>query len=94
MTVEKALSWLKEHRNELISNIWEEKYKPTSIRGKPFLNPDGGERKFGIPTVTYWVIQQAMDQRLQSIYEPLFSNSSLGYRPNRSMIEPPYSNSK
>ena len=30
------------------------------------------------------VIQQAIAQRLQNILEPLFSDSSYGYRPKRS----------
>lgn len=45
---------------------------------------DGGVRKLGIPTVVDRVIQQAIAQKLQNIWEPLFSDSSYGYRPKRS----------
>jgi RNA-directed DNA polymerase len=47
--------------------------------------PDGsGERKLGIPTVIDRVIQQAIAQILQPIYEPLFADQSYGYRTGRS----------
>lgn len=41
-------------------------------------------RKLGIPTVVDRVIQQAIAQKLQGIWELLFSDSSYGYRPKRS----------
>ena len=46
--------------------------------------PDGSKRQLGIPTVLDRVIQQAILQVLEPIYEPKFSNSSYGFRPNRS----------
>ncbi|MCZ4135844.1 group II intron reverse transcriptase/maturase, partial [Escherichia coli] len=47
--------------------------------------PDGsGIRKLGIPTVIDRVIQQAIAQELQPLFEPLFSDGSYGYRPGRS----------
>lgn len=41
-------------------------------------------RKLGIPTVVDRVIQQAIAQKLQEIWEAEFSESSYGYRPKRS----------
>ncbi|WP_249324997.1 reverse transcriptase domain-containing protein, partial [Pseudoalteromonas sp. S4492] len=38
----------------------------------------------GIPTVVDRVIQQAIAQVLQPIFDPSFSRSSFGFRPNRS----------
>ena len=84
MTVEEALPWLKEHREELLQSIREESYTPRPVRRKEIPKPDGGVRKLGIPTVVDRVIQQAIAQRLQNIWEPLFSDSSYGYRPRRS----------
>ena len=84
MTVEDVLPWLKEHREELIQSLREGKYIPSPVRRKEIPKPDGGVRKLGIPTVTDRVIQQAIAQKLQEIYEPLFSASSYGYRPKRS----------
>ena len=84
MTVEEALPWLKEHKGELLQNIREGSYMPSPVRRKEIPKPDGGVRKLGILTVVDRVIQQAIAQKLQSIWEPLFSDSSYGYRPNRS----------
>ena len=84
MTVEKALPWLKEHREELLQSIRDGSYMPSPVRRKEIPKPDGGVRKLGIPTVVDRVIQQAIAQRLQNIWEPLFSDSSYGYRPKRS----------
>ena len=84
MTVEDALNWLKEHREELLESIRQGKYKPQPVRRKEIPKPDGGVRKLGIPTVVDRIIQQAIAQKLVPIYEPLFHDGSYGYRPHRS----------
>ena len=84
MTVEQALPWLREHREELLEMIRQGKYKPQPVRRKEIPKPDGGVRKLGIPTVVDRIIQQAIAQQLTPIYEPLFSDLSYGYRPGRS----------
>lgn len=85
MTVEAALPWLREHGAELLQSIREGSYKPSPVRRKEIPKPDGsGVRKLGIPTVVDRVIQQAIAQQLQPIYETIFSDGSYGYRPGRS----------
>ncbi|WP_054798696.1 group II intron reverse transcriptase/maturase [Paenibacillus sp. tmac-D7] len=85
MTVEAALPWLREHRDELLQSIREGRYRPSPVRRKEIPKPDGsGVRKLGIPTVVDRVIQQAIAQQLQPLFEPLFSEGSYGYRPGRS----------
>jgi RNA-directed DNA polymerase len=84
MTVEDVSSWIKEHREELLQSIREGHYKPSPVRRKEIPKPDGGVRKLGIPTVLDRIIQQAIAQKLQPIFEPLFSEGSYGYRPKRS----------
>lgn len=84
MSVEEALPWLKEHREELLQSIRDGSCEPSPVRRKEIPKPDGGVRKLGIPTVVDRVIQQGIAQKLQNIWEPLFSDSSYGYRPRRS----------
>ena len=84
MTVNEALPWLKEHREELLESIRSGKYKPSPVRRVEIPKDNGGTRKLGIPTVIDRIIQQAIAQVLTPIYEPKFSEGSYGYRPNRS----------
>jgi group II intron reverse transcriptase/maturase len=85
MTVEAALPWLQENKDELLQSIRDGRYKPNPVRRKEIPKPDGsGVRKLGIPTVVDRVIQQAIAQQLHPLFEPLFSEGSYGYRPKRS----------
>ncbi len=61
-------------------------YRPMPVRrllipkrGKP-----NEKRPLGIPAVRDRVCQQALKNRLEPIFEPLFSEGSFGYRPGRS----------
>src|SRR6266568_2745692 len=45
---------------------------------------DGGVRKLGIPSIRDRVVQQALLEILQPIFDPTFHPSSYGYRPGRS----------
>jgi len=49
--------------------------------------PDGSERLLGIPNVQERLIQQAILQVLTPIFDPGFSESSFGFRPDRSAQE-------
>ncbi|MEF2920744.1 MAG: group II intron reverse transcriptase/maturase [Acutalibacteraceae bacterium] len=83
MTVEEMLPYLKEHREELLKALRNGKYKPKPVKRVEIPKPDGGKRNLGVPTVIDRMIQQAIVQVLQPIYEPLFSDNSYGFRPNR-----------
>lgn len=84
MTVEEMLPYLKENREELVEAIRSGRYKPKAVRRVEIPKPDGGKRMLGVPTVIDRMIQQAIVQVLQPMYEPLFSESSYGFRPKRS----------
>ena len=45
MTIEDALPWLQENREELLELIRSGKYKPQPVRRKEIPKPDGGIRK-------------------------------------------------
>lgn len=83
MTVEEMLPYLKEHKEELLASIREGWYKPKPVRRVEIPKPDGGKRNLGVPTVIDRMIQQAIVQVLQLIFEPLFSENSYGFRPGR-----------
>ena len=84
MTVEEMLSYLKENREDLLEALRSGRYKPKAVKRVEIPKPDGGKRMLGVPTVIDRMIQQAIVQVIQPIYEPLFSESSYGFRPNRS----------
>jgi RNA-directed DNA polymerase len=84
MTVDEMLPYLKEHREELLTALRSGKYKPKAVRRVEIPKPDGGKRKLGVPTVIDRMIQQAIVQVMQPIYEPIFSDNSYGFRPKRS----------
>jgi group II intron reverse transcriptase/maturase len=84
MVVEELQPYLIKHYRELVTGIRGGWYKPAPVRGVEIPKPDGGKRQLGIPTVRDRMVQQALVQILQPIFEPTFSDSSYGFRPGRS----------
>lgn len=84
VTVEELFSYIKEHKEEILWQIRNRKYKPQPVRRVYIPKENGKMRKLGIPSVIDRVIQQAIVQVLTPIYEEQFSNNSFGFRPNRS----------
>lgn len=84
MTVQEVEEWFNQYKEELISKILNKQYKPMPVKRVYIPKPNGKQRALGIPTVVDRVIQQAMLQVLSEIYEPIFSDHSYGFRPNRS----------
>jgi len=84
MTVDELLSHLKQHGATLRQEIQAGKYKPQAVRRVEIPKPDGGVRLLGIPTVVDRLIQQAIAQELNKIFDPDFSDNSYGFRPGRS----------
>ena len=83
MTVEEMLPYLREHGEEIIASIRGGWYKPNPVRRVEIPKPDGGVRLLGVPTVIDRMIQQAVMQVVQPIFEATFSDNSYGFRPDR-----------
>jgi len=83
MTVDELLPYLKENGNQLRKDILQGKYKPKSVRRVEISKSDRGVRLLGIPTVIDRMVQQAIAQQLTPIFEPIFSENSYGFRPDR-----------
>lgn len=83
MTINELKEYLDENIEIIREQIKTRKYKPSPVKRVVIPKENGGTRNLGIPTVTDRVIQQAIVQVLTPIYEPLFSETSYGFRPNR-----------
>lgn len=83
MNVEDMLPYLKEHGEELIKSIREGWYKPKPVKRVEIPKAEGGVRLLGIPTVIDRMVQQAVVQVIEPIFEATFSESSYGFRPGR-----------
>lgn len=84
MNIEQLGSWIRDHKVALVQSLLDGTYQPKPVRGVEIPKPGGGVRQLGIPTVVDRLIQQAILQVLQPIYEPTFSESSYGFRPQKS----------
>jgi RNA-directed DNA polymerase len=84
MTTTELGAYIREHREEIVQSLLKGTYEPQPVKGVKIPKADGGERQLGIPTVMDRLIQQAILQVIEPIFEGNFSNSSYGFRPKRS----------
>ncbi len=72
--------------SRLQSELTKETYKPQPVRQVPI--PKAGKpgefRTLGVPTIYDRVCQQALLNRLEPIFEPVFDEANFGYRRGRS----------
>lgn len=81
MTVNELLDHLRKHGEQIKSALLSDAYFPQAVRSVEIPKPQGGKRKLGIPTVTDRLIQQALYQLLNPLYDPTFTDNSYGFRP-------------
>ncbi|MDR3341981.1 MAG: group II intron reverse transcriptase/maturase, partial [Treponema sp.] len=68
--------YLIKNYRELCESIRGGWYKPAPVKRVEIPKPDGGKRQLGVPTVIDRMVQQAIVQVLQPIFEQTFSDSS------------------
>ena len=77
---------LEERLARLHEELRTDKYTPRPVRQQriPKMGKPGEWRLLGIPTVYDRVCQQALVNRLEPIFEPIFDDANFGYRRGRS----------
>jgi len=85
MTVEQLRAYLREHWLRIKEELLAGNYQPQPVLKVEIPKPGGkGMRMLGIPTVLDRLLQQALQQLIGPLFEPHFSESSYGFRPQRS----------
>ena len=84
MPIAEFLDFAREHWEKIRSSIFAGTYQPLPVKRVEIPKVTGGTRPLGIPAVLDRLIQQAIAQVLQPIFDPHFSESSFGFRPGRS----------
>lgn len=84
MTIKQFEVWARENWPAVRQQLLDGTYQPAPVRRKSISKEGGGERLLGIPNVLDRLIQQAICQVLTPVFDPYFSESSFGFRPNRS----------
>jgi RNA-directed DNA polymerase len=84
ISVDQIGGYLRRHWPKIKADLLNGNYNPLPVRRKEIDKPDGGVRLLGIPIVLDRIIQQAIAQIVEQIWDPTFSEFSYGFRPRRS----------
>ena len=86
MSIDQLKPYLAKHWSEIKALLLSGEYKPQAVRVVFIPKPKGGQRQLGIPTVIDRLIQQALHQVLNPIFDPTFSENSYGFRKGKRMV--------
>jgi RNA-directed DNA polymerase len=84
MTVEEYRRNLQENLRALNERVHSGQYWPKPVRRTYIPKADGGTRGLGVPTLEDKIVQGAVAEVLNAIYEADFAGFSYGFRPGRS----------
>jgi RNA-directed DNA polymerase len=72
---------------QLANELTHNRYRPQAVRRTYIPKGKTGRRALGIPTIRDRIVQAAVAQVLEGIYEPIFRNCSYGFRPKRNTLQ-------
>ena len=81
-TIEEVSKNLDNTLSKLKTDLLEGRYAPGNIR-RVYIPKGKGKRGLGIPDVIDRIVQEALRQLIEPIYEPTFHQSSHGFRPDK-----------
>lgn len=90
VTIDEFPDRTRDHWKETQQSLLDGAYHPNPVKRVEIPKASGGTRPLGIPTVLDRLIQQAIAQVLNPIFDPGFSESSCGFRPGRSAHDAVY----
>ncbi|MBW5445818.1 group II intron reverse transcriptase/maturase [Cohnella sp. CFH 77786] len=83
VTVAELQAYLKTHWETVKADLLSGTYRPSPVRRVEIPKPGGGVRLLGIPTVMDRLLQQALLQVMNPIFDAGFSPHSHGFRPGK-----------
>ncbi|WP_321298959.1 group II intron reverse transcriptase/maturase [Marinifilum fragile] len=87
MQVGELKSYLQEHWHIIKQSIQDGTYRPKPVKGIEIDKPKGGKRLLGIPTVLDRMIQQSIQQVLETQFDSHFSKFSYGFRKGKNALQ-------